>query len=154
MKRVSLMLVMAVLAFSTFVVAADGVTWLTLSEGKERAKVEKKPMLVDFFYGKGCPRCEELEMEGYENPAIAKKIMDDFIPIRVDLAKKLNKDEKELGEKYAYNKECLLLFLDPEANIIKDSGGKRLSCATMIDSDMLVQYLDTVKASLANKDKH
>jgi len=154
MKRVSLMLVMAMLAFSSFAVAADGVTWLTLSVGRERAKVEKKPMLIDFFYGKGCPRCEQLEVGDYENPAIVKKIMDDFIPIRVDLTKELSKDERELGEKYDYDKECLLIFLDPEGNIIKDAGGKKLSCATMIESDMLLRYLDAAKASLANKDKN
>lgn len=153
MKRVSLVVMMAVLALTSVAYAVDSVTWLTLKEGAARAKVEKKPMLVDFFYGKGCPRCEKLEKAGYKDPAIAKRIMDDFIPVRVDLTKELTKEEKELGEKNDYKKECLLLFLDPEGNTIKDTSGKRISCAAMMDSDLLLKYLDTVKASLA-KDKH
>lgn len=27
----------------------------------EMAKKERKPIFVDFFYGKGCPRCEKTE---------------------------------------------------------------------------------------------
>ncbi len=151
MKRVSLGLMVVVLALSSFVIAADRVTWLTLSEGTARAKVEKKPMLVDFYYGKGCPRCEQLDIGAYADPTIAKKVMADFIPIRVDLTKELTKEEQELGEKNKYNNECLLLFLDPEGKVLKDPGGKPLSCATMLDSETLNQYLDKVKASLAGK---
>lgn len=153
MKRVCLVVLTVMLAFSSLAVAADGVRWLTLSEGSARAKLEKKPMIVDFFFGKGCPRCEILEQGGYGDPAIAKRIMADFIPIRVDLTKELTKDEKALGDKYNYKNECLLLFLDSEGNIIKDPGGKPLSCATVIDSELLGRYMDTVKASLSNQAK-
>jgi thioredoxin-related protein len=149
--RIWMVIMMAFLALPSFALAADGVTWLTLKAGLEKAKLEKKPVLVDYYFGKGCPRCEKLDKEEYNNPAIAQKIMSDFIPVRVDLTKKLTEDEEKLGEKYQYKKDCMLLFLDSEGNIINDSKGKGLSCATMIDSEMFSQYLDMVKKSLSEK---
>jgi len=153
MKRMNVAMAVAaiVMILSSYAFAAGELKWLTLEEGTEKAKVEKKPMLVDFFFGKGCPRCEVLEKSVYGNPAIAKKIMEDFIPIRVDLTRKLTKDEEKLGEKYDYKKDCLLLFLDSAGNIIKDPGGKRLCFAESIEPDMFIHYLDTVKASLAKQ---
>lgn len=152
MKRVCLLIVMAVLAFSSFAIAADEVTWLTLSEGAAKAKAEKKPMIVDFFYGDGCLRCEKLVKGVYDNQAIAQRLMVDFIPIRVDLSKNLTEQEEKLGDKHDYKKECLLLFLDSEGNTLKDPEGNPLSCATTIDADLLIRYLDSVKDSLAGKD--
>ncbi len=121
------------------------IKWFSLKEGMEKAKLEKKPMIVDFFFGKGCPRCEELQKGVYDNPAIAKKIMDDFIPIRVDLTKKLTAEEEKLGAKYDYKNDCLLLFLDPGGNIIKDPSGKRLCFVENVEPEWFIKYLDTVE---------
>ncbi len=151
MKR--MMLAMAVLALSSVAQAADGVPWLGLKAGYAKAKQEKKPLLVDYYFGKGCPRCEKLDEEEYAKPEIIKKITDDFIPVRVDLTKKLTEEEEQLGEKYDYKKDCLLLFLDSEGNILKDTEGKHLMCATMIDPEQFIQYLDKVKKALASKAK-
>lgn len=152
MKKI--IMVMAVLVLSSVAHGADGVPWLTLKAGYEKAKLEKKPLLVDYFYGTGCLRCENLVKEEYENPEIIKKITTDFIPVRVDLTKELSPEEEQLGEKYDYKKDCLLLFLDADGNILKDDTGKHLSCATMIDPEMFIQYLDKVKMSLARNAKH
>ena len=121
------------------------IKWFSLKEGMEKAKLEKKPMIVDFFFGKGCPRCEELQKGVYDNPAIAKKIVDDFIPIRVDLTKKLTAEEEKLGTQYDYKNDCLLLFLDPGGTIIKDPSGKRLCFVENIEPEWFIKYLDTVK---------
>ncbi len=135
------------LAFASNALAAGELKWFSLQEGMEKAKTEKKPMIVDFFYGKGCPRCEFLQKNVYDNPKIAAKIMEDFVPIRVDLTKKLTKDEENLGTKYDFKNDCLLLFLDPQANIVKEKG-KRLCFVDKVDPDEFVKYLDTVKAQL------
>src|SRR5512143_1654217 len=125
MKKFILLMIIAALAISSYAFGSDEVKWLALKEGTEKAKIEKKPMIVDFFFGKGCPRCEVLEKSVYGNPSIAKKIMDDFVPIRVDLTKKLSGEEEALGNKFEYKKDCMLLFLDYEGNVIKDPSGKK-----------------------------
>jgi len=125
--------------------AADKITWVSLKDGMERSKSEKKAMIVDFFYGPECPRCAKLQKEVYDDPVIAKKIMDDFIPIRVDLAKKLTKDEEKLGEKYDYKNDCLLIFLDFDKNLIQDQAGKKLCFIDKVDPEEFVRYLDHIK---------
>ncbi|HAM52584.1 MAG TPA: hypothetical protein DCP92_18490 [Nitrospiraceae bacterium] len=151
MKYLSVLIIGIVLTLSCPAFASEGVKWLSLKEGIEKAKTENKPIIVDFFFGKGCPRCEKLQSNVYSNPAIAKKIMDDFVPVMVDLKKKLSKEEEELGKKYDFKNDCLLLFLDPEGNIIKDPGGKRLCFVDYVEPDAFIQYLDMVKARLSNK---
>ena len=145
MKKLSLTLIIVVLTMSSHAFGSMEIKWFSLKEGMEKAKLEKKPMIVDFFFGKGCPRCEKLQKGVYDNPAIAKKIMDDFIPIRVDLTKKLTAEEEKLGTQYDYKNDCLLFFLDPGGTIIKDPSGKRLCFVENIEPEWFIKYLDTVK---------
>jgi len=147
MRRLVFVVVLVVLAIAPSVFASEGVHWISLRDGTEKARTEKKPMIVDFFFGKGCPRCESLEKEVYENPSIAKKINDDFIPIRVDLTKKLSPEEEALGNKYEFKHDCLLLFLDYNGDIVKDTAGKRLCFLDKIDPEWFIDYLNMVKAS-------
>lgn len=145
MKRLQILLIIFILTLSGIVFASE-IKWLSLKEGLERAKVEKKPIIVDFFYGKGCPRCEVLEKSIYGNPVIAKKVIEDFIAVRVDLTKKLTKEEEELGNKYDFKNDCLLLFLDHNGDVIKDPSGKRFCFAETIDAEWFVKYLDMIKS--------
>ncbi len=146
MKKTGLFLILVgfILVFLTGIALAE-VKWLSLKEGTEKAKIEKKPMIVDFFYGKGCPRCEFLEKNVYADPVISKKIMDDFVPIRVDLTRKLTKEEEQLGNRYEFKKDCLLLFLDPDTNVLS-AKGKRLCFIDKVDPDEFVEYLDSIKS--------
>lgn len=139
------MMVIAALVFSSLAFGAAGIQWVSLKDGMEKAKTGKKPMIVDFFFGKGCPRCEQLQKRVYDNPAIAKKIMDDFVPIRVDLTKKLTPEEEKLGNQYDYKNDCLLLFLDPVGTVIKDPSGKRLCFVDNVEPEWFIKYLDMVK---------
>ncbi len=138
----------AALALSSRAFGSAEIKWLSLKEGTEKARVEKKPMIVDFYFGKGCPRCEALQKGVYDNPIIAKKIMDDFVPIRVDLTKKLSPEEEKLGNQYDFKNDCLLLFLDPQGTLIKDPSGKKLCFTENVEPDWFVKYLDTVKKQL------
>lgn len=151
MKKSGVAASIILLSLLSFAFASGGVAWMSLGAGMEKAKAEKKPMIVDFFFGKGCPRCEALEKAVYSNPEIARKIMNDFVPIRVDLTKSLTKEEEALGNQYDYKNDCLLLFLDPAGNIIKDPGGKRLCFVDNVEPDLFVKYLDHVKATILNK---
>jgi thioredoxin-related protein len=147
MKKINVFVIILILSTASFAFASDEIKWFSLNAGMEKAKAEKKPMIVDFYFGKGCPRCEALQKNVYDNPTIAKKIMDDFIPIKIDLTKKLSDEEKKLGNQYDYKNDCLLLFLDDKANIIKDPGGKRLCFVNTVNPEWFVKYLDMIKAS-------
>src|SRR5208337_339021 len=107
MTKRSLLYVISFFLLLTAVPARAEIKWLTLDDGRSRAASEQKPMIVDFFYGKGCSRCENLEKKVYENPDIAKRISNDFIPVRVDLTKKLTDEETDLGNQYNFKKDCL-----------------------------------------------
>jgi thiol:disulfide interchange protein len=148
MKKTVILMVMVGFLLPTAVFAGDLVNWYTLRDGMEKAKAEKKPVVLDFFYGKGCSRCEFLEKEVYNNPAIAKKIMDDFVPIRIDLNKKLSAEEQSLGEKYNFKNDCLLIFLDAKGELVKEAG-KRLCFIDKVDPDEFIKYLDEAKGKAA-----
>ena len=149
MKQYAAPLLFGIMVMAVNAIAAGELQWYSLKAGLEKARAEKKPVIVDFFFGKGCSRCEFLEKEVYGNPGIAKKIMEDFVPIRVDLAGSLTPDEAKLGEQYDYKKDCLLLFLDADKNLIKDHNGKKLCFVDKIDSEEFIRYLDTIKSNSA-----
>jgi thioredoxin-related protein len=148
MKRSVILLFVVGLFFASSVFAGDLVNWYTLRDGMSKAGVEKKPVVLDFFYGKGCPRCEFLEKEVYNNPMIAKKIMEDFVPIRIDLNKKLSAEEQSLGEKYNFKNDCLLIFLDAKGDLVKEAG-KKLCFIDKVDPQEFIKYLDMAKAQAA-----
>lgn len=130
---------------------ADTVSWYTLKDGAPKAKAENKPMIVDFWYGKGCPRCERIDKNVYSNSVIAEKIMADFIPIRVDMTREMTDEEKQLGERYDYKMDCMLIFCDPDGNAYTDPEGKKLCFVESIDPEWFVVYLDMVKRQILKK---
>lgn len=145
MRKIGILALMLVLAITSPGGAADELKWFTLKEGRAKAKVENKTMIVDFFYGKGCPRCEFLQTKAYDEPGIAEEIRANFVPIRIDLTKELSAEEEALGKEHDYKKDCLLLFLDPQGNIIKDPEGKKLCFIDTIDPDAFIRYLERYK---------
>ncbi|MBI5848796.1 MAG: thioredoxin family protein [Nitrospirae bacterium] len=149
MKRSAsaLTLIILLLTSSAFAIGGD-VKWNTLKAGTVKAKAERKPMIVDFFFGKGCPRCEKLEKGVYTNPRIAKKINEDFVPVFIDLTKPLTREEEDLGNTYDYKNDCLMLFLDPDMNIIKDPTGKKMCFVDNIEADIFIGYLDMIKGQM------
>ena len=149
MKKPVMVMIVAGLLLASFALADSGVKWYALTEGQIKSKAEGKPVIVDFFFGKGCPRCEFLEKEVYSNPSIARKIMEDFIPIRIDLTRKLSKEEQKLGEKYEFKNDCLLIFLDKSGDLVKDATGKKLCFIDKVDPDEFIKYLDTVRSRVS-----
>lgn len=121
------------------------IKWYSLKEGRELAKAEKKPMYIDFFYGKGCPRCELMEKGLYENPEIAEKLITEFIPIRIDLSKKLTEEEEALGNLYNFRNDCLLLILDHEGNPLVSKTGIRLCFIDPLRPEDFLKYLEEIK---------
>jgi thioredoxin-related protein len=144
MKKLILLMTFFLLAGHTYSFAADGVQWLPLKDGLVKAKIEKRPLIVDFFYGKGCPRCESLQKNVYNDPLISKKIMNYFVPVKIDLTKPLTAEEDAFGKKFDYKNDCLLLFLDHNGELISDTKGKRLCFVDKVDPEWFDSYLDMI----------
>ncbi len=123
----------------------ESIKWYSLEEGKVLAKRLNRPCVVDFHFSRGCPRCEKLEKYVYSNREIIHKLNTEFIPIRIELSGELTPEEKALGERFKYNNECLLLFMDPEGNVIKDPSGKNLCFVDYIEPEWFIRYLDMAK---------
>lgn len=136
-----------ILSSSAFAVSSD-VKWNNLKDGIVKATAENKPIIVDFFFGKGCPRCEKLEKGIYTNPAISKKINEDFVPVLIDLTKPLTREEEDLGTAYDYKNDCIMLFLDPEMKIIKDPSGRKMCFVDNIEPEIFIGYLDMIRGQM------
>lgn len=124
------------------------IKWYSFKEAKEKARVEGKPMIVDFAVAQGCPRCEAMQKNIYSKKEIADRINKDFIPVLIDLAKELTHEEKRLGEEYDFKNDCLLLFLDPDGRILKDPSGKRLCFMDAVDTEVFIKYLDFIRTGI------
>jgi len=149
MKKTAFFLTLVLLLATSSAFGIGGnIKWNSLKEGTARAKAENKPIIVDFFFGTGCPRCEKLEKGVYANPEITKKINDDFVPVFIDLTKPLTREEKDLGNKYDYKNDCIMLFLDPDMNIIIDPSGRKMCFVDNIEADVFNSYLDMIKGQM------
>lgn len=150
MKKL-ILAILIVFAAGTTLFAAGDVKWMSLKEGSEKARTEKKPMVVDFFFGEGCPRCVKLVQNVYKHPTIVSRLNNDFVPVMVDLSKKLTAEEEALGNAHDYKNDCLLLFLDPDGNVVKDPMGKKLCFVEDLDPEIFGKYLDMVRDSVKGK---
>lgn len=59
------------------------VTWMKFTEGTEKAAKEKKHILVD-FYTDWCHWCKVLDEKTFRDPAVAKKLSERFVTIRIN----------------------------------------------------------------------
>ncbi|MBU0484328.1 MAG: thioredoxin family protein [Proteobacteria bacterium] len=118
------------------------INWRTLEQGKIEAAARQKPCLVDFYFGEQCHRCAMLEKQVYDNDRIASMINTKFIPVRIDLTRKLSPEEKALEDKMGSGGECMLLFLDQNGNVIKNQQGVPVCSMEMISPERFISYLD------------
>lgn len=149
-KIIALSMLFSLIAMSAFAKQryAEKVSWHSLEDGMNKAKKEKKPLLIDFAVPHGCPRCDFLQRNVYNRDEIVQKINSDFVPVLIDLSADLSHEEKELGERYDYKNDCLLLFLDYKGNVIKRPGGGIMCFPENVDPEVFIQYLEEVKKTM------
>ena len=147
MKKLLAVMILATLTMGPVSLAAEEIRWFSLQEGMERAKTTQKAMLVDFYFGKDCPRCVALKKSIYDDPLISQMITQNVVPIRIDLARKLTAEENKLGERYGYKRDCLLLLLDSSGNVLKDPKGQNLRFTDTVAPDQFVRYLEMIRAA-------
>lgn len=116
--------------------------WLKLAEGEKIAAEQKKPMVVDFATGAGCPRCEEMGKDAYKDPEVISRLNRDFVPVKVDLSRPLSDEERDLGNRFNYRNDCLLLFLDYKEKPIADPIEGRLCFVDAVSKNNFLKYLD------------
>ena len=133
--------------------------YFDLDEGMAAAKQLNKPVMLDFT-GHSCANCRKMEGEVWSNPAVLKRMKEDFVLISlyVDEPSELpeaaqyinNKKEKisTLGDKnldyeitkFGFNAQPLYMFLDLQGNTLSDvKYGYNSNIQKFID------HLDTVK---------
>lgn len=100
------------------IVVGSPISWLTSErEALEKAKMENKPVLVDFYSLIWCPACVEFENITYKDRRVIEA-MKDFINVKMDVDK--NPEAKELVEYYGVKGVPVIIFIDPAGREIKE----------------------------------
>jgi len=121
------------------------IPWHSLANGKVLALEQKKPIIVDFYAPAGCSRCDKMARYVWSNPQIAEAVKRDFVLVRMDLTQNMTKEEIELGRKYDYDYDCLLIFCDSKGEVIEDVSGKRMCFADFVEPEWFIGYLNRAK---------
>jgi len=117
------------------------IQWRSLAEGKKEAKEKGMPVLIDFYVGMNCIRCEYLERSVYTDPEFAAAVNKNFIPVRVNLNMGRTEDEAALLWKLSPKQECVLAFLDENGQIITDENGQPISSLEKLNKEQYLSYM-------------
>lgn len=127
---------------------AEPIAWRTLSAGKAEALARNMPVLVDFYVGPMCSRCNRLDQYVYGDAEAVTRITRNFVPVRVDLSKVLTPEEEELSKVLGTGGECMLAFLDPKGNVVTDVSGERICTMEELSKREFLEYLDRALARM------
>ncbi len=119
----------------------------SLAEGKDLAFLQEKPMMVDFYAPEGCSRCDLMARHLWGNPEIARYVEEHFVLVRVDLTGHMTREEIELGRRYDYKFDCLLIYLDYRGEVLTDAGGGRMCFADFIEPETFLKMLSHAAAA-------
>jgi thioredoxin-related protein len=109
--------------------AADG-TWLTdLPKAQEKAKAEKKMVLVDFTGSDWCPPCKALHKNILSSPEFLSYAKDNLVLVEIDFpnhkpqSDELKQANKELAKKHAIKGYPTVIVFDSNGKeVLKDVG--------------------------------
>jgi len=138
--------------------------YFDLNEGLDAAKVLRKPIMLDFT-GYSCANCRKMEAEVWADPAVLKRINENFVLVSlyVDEPSALPADEKYAnakgekieteGEKnldyeitkFGFNAQPLYMFIDTDQNPLSD-----IKYGYDPDINKFIQHLDAVKEKFDN----
>ena len=126
-------------------------------EGMARAKAEGKPVLLDFT-GYGCVNCREMEMNVWNDPDVAKRLMEDFVLIslfvddKTPLPKRIKVDEyghtttlRTVGDKWSYLQRKRFGANVQPFYVLCSSDGEPLAPPYSYDTDVekFLKFLDS-----------
>lgn len=80
MKRSIIVISLLLLATLGF---AESRAWYTFNEGIQKAKTEKKPIVID-FYTDWCSWCKVMDKNTFSAPEVEQYLFANFVPIRLN----------------------------------------------------------------------
>jgi thioredoxin-related protein len=134
MKKIALMavflLIPALLLAEEIKKGEDAaVRWLPLDKALKEAKVEKKPVLID-FYAKWCGYCKKMKRDTYGDKAVIERINRMFKAVSIDIEgeKEFTVDgktvsESEFADGFGVTATPTTWFLKPNGDLIKGIPG-------------------------------
>lgn len=127
-------LICLLLTFSLYAAPAKGsskLNWMTnYEQAVNRAKTEKKPLLLFFTGSDWCGWCHKLENEALDTTDFADAVGDQFIFVMVDfplkspLEPKLTAQNKELQKRFDIKGYPTIVLLDDQQQLIGTTGYK------------------------------
>ncbi|HKQ40584.1 MAG TPA: thioredoxin family protein [Verrucomicrobiae bacterium] len=118
MKKIALGVMFGWLAFQ--VAAAEG-EWMTdLAKAQEKAKTEKKMVLVDFTGSDWCPPCRALHKNVFSSEEFAEFAKKNLVLVEIDFPRKkeqseqLKKTNRELAKKHEIDGYPTVIVFDSE----------------------------------------
>jgi len=142
--RLCLLLVVAVpaLTLSSVVEATDDVAWSTNIEGSLReAAAAGKPVLLEFT-ASWCVYCKRMEKTTLTDPAVAARIAEHFVAVRVDADK-----HKDLVSELGIKGLPAILIVSPDLQIIERISGFQTPEALVTKLDQLTAGQNPVAAT-------
>ena len=108
---------------------AAELTWTTdLPKAIEKAKAEKKLVLIDFTGSDWCGWCIKLKDEVFSKPEFAEYAQKNLVPVEIDFPRKkqqsaeLKKANAELAKKYGIRGYPTIVVLDGEGKKVGQLG--------------------------------
>jgi thioredoxin-related protein len=118
MKKLALLFALAFV--SSHLIASDD-EWLTdLAKAQEKAKAEKKMVLMDFTGSDWCPPCKALHKNVLTSPEFSKFAKENLVLVELDFPRskqqsaELKAANKELSKKYGIRGYPTIIVLDAE----------------------------------------
>ncbi|HMJ66455.1 MAG TPA: thioredoxin family protein [Candidatus Binatia bacterium] len=132
------------LGFMAWQVSAGEEQWTTdLSKAQEKAKKEKKLVLVDFTGSDWCPPCKALHKNVFTSEEFLKYAKDNLVLVELDFphgkqqSEELKRTNKELMDKYKVEGLPTVIVFDSE--------GKQLKRESGYDGTKPAQYIAKLK---------
>lgn len=98
MKKLMLVLVLAMIGFSAHAQKADKINWLTFEEAAAMTEKDPKMIIVD-VYTDWCGWCKKMDKGTFTDPAVVEYINDTFYPVKMN-AEDSNRKFTFKGQEY------------------------------------------------------
>lgn len=100
-------------------VQGEGLAWVhAYDEGKQKARSETKPIMVDFT-ADWCGACQELEAEVFHSDAVRNRLNSEFVLVKVDLDEP-NPGNQAAFKEFGFGGLPAVAFVSPDARYMAE----------------------------------
>ncbi|MDQ7084616.1 MAG: thioredoxin fold domain-containing protein [Sulfurovum sp.] len=90
-------------------------------ETKREEAIEKKKMMIVFFYTDTCPVCKRLKAITFKDSRVRQELNNNYIAVAVNMSDKSDKYITQIKEKFQVFGPPSFVFIDAEGEIIKEA---------------------------------